>query len=195
MRAGDEEFARRVGQIHGYIGPMYRRSRGVMEFCYTIIKESFTDDDGVVHRSAAKTRPRVRVLAGLPDEAAILHALDAEMEEEYPRNRYVQIGFEEDYFFIDMPVGSLFTDEAEEISASLGGFRRASENPVTPMSAEHVRDFDPLQKFYLYGEELQAAEDVAGIFFGVWRLPETERLYVSSHSSSGKAWERGEPFE
>lgn len=196
-------FDRRIGQFYGYIQPMYKRSREVMGFCYVIFEEAFTDESGNVHRSATKAKVKSAVPAGAAvgsgmgdaDGRDLLDALDAEIEAGHPRNRYVQIGFCENYFFVDLPSCAYFPDEADEISGTRPGFRRASDNPASPTSDEHTGDFDPLQKFYLYGEELEAAEDVAHIFFRVLGLPTDTRLYVTASSSSGRTWERGEPFE
>lgn len=202
MSGYEAKFDRRVQQFHEYLKPMYGRSRNLEEFCFIVFEEDSTDEERLVHRNAAKASPRtaavgISVGPGVfaPEEIGLLDALDAELDEEYPWRRYVQIGFDEDYFFIDMPVESISGGKAWEIIAARQGFRHAGDNPLTPTTAKDIKDFDPLQKFYLYGEEKEAAVDVASIFFDIWGLTTDTRLYVSSHSRSGRSWERGESFE
>ncbi len=60
---------------------------------------------------------------------------------------------------------------------------------------KEIDDFDPFRKFYLYGDEKQAAEDTAFAFFRVWALPVNTRLYVSAASFyTEHRWERGVPI-
>ncbi len=47
----------------------------------------------------------------------------------------------------------------------------------------------------MYGDEAEAAEDAAFLFFRVWEMPVDARLYVSSAAFGGKhVWERGVPL-
>lgn len=203
-------FERRVAQFHRYLETMHRRSHAVaVGFCFMVFEENSSGDDGRRTRKAAKDRERTRErtlvsVAGkpggtgifTPDVHSILDALDAEMDEEHPFNRYVQFGFEEDRFLMDLPLGTLFKDEAEEIIAGRSGFSWARRNRNPALSEKDIKDFDPLQKFYRYGDEGTAAEDAAFIFFEMWGIPENSRLYVSASSChTPHSWERGEPFE
>ena len=55
--------------------------------------------------------------------------------------------------------------------------------------------YDPVGKKYIYGDEREAAEDAAYIFYNVWGLaPETE-LLVTASAFGGLAWEKGAPLE
>ncbi len=204
------EFERRVAQFHGYLETMHRRSHEVADgFCFMVFKENFSGKGKDRTKKAAKDRSRGRVCAlvsvagkpgdeGIftPDEWSALDGLDAEMDEEFPFNRYVQFGFEEDRFLMDLPLGTLFKGEADEITARRSGFSWARFNGNSAVSEKDIEDFDPLQKFYGYGEESAAAEDAAFIFFEVWGLPANSRLYVSASSCHTRhSWERGEPFE
>lgn len=208
------EFERRVAQFHRYLETMHRRSHTVAEgFCFMVFKENSSGEGDGRTRKAAKDRERIRErvrertlvsVAGkpgetgvfMPDEWPALDGLDSEMDEEYPFNRYVQFGFEEDRFLMDLPLGTLFMDEADDISARRSGFSWARQNGNPALSEKDIEDFDPLQKFYRYGDERTAAEDAAFIFFEVWGIPANSRLFVSASSChTPHSWERGEPFE
>ncbi len=203
-------FERRVAQFHGYLETMHRRSHAVAGgFCFMVFEENSSEDGDLRTRKAAKNRERIRertlvAVAGkaggagafTPDEHSFLDALDAEMDGEHPFRRYVQFGFEEDRFLMDPPLGTLFVDEAEEIIAGRSGFSWARRNGNPAVSEKDIEDFDPLQKFYRYGDEGTTAEDAAFIFFEVWGIPENSRLYVSASSChTPHSWERGESFE
>lgn len=204
------KFERRVAQFHRYLETMHRRSHAVAEgFCFMLFEENSSGEGDGRMQKAAKDRERARSrtlvpVAGkpggtgvfTPDEWSALDGLDAEMNEEFPFNRYVQFGFEEDRFLMDLPLGTLFMDEADEISTRRSGFSWARQNGNPAVSEKDIEDFDPLQKFYRYGDERTAAEDAAFIFFEVWGIPEDSRLFVSASSChTPHSWECGEPFE
>ncbi len=207
MSEYEVEFECRVAQFHGHLKTMHRRSHEVAEgFCFMVFEENASDEGDGQTRKAVKDRERTLVSSGAgkpgeagiftPDELSFLDALDAEMDDEHPFNRYVQFGFEGDRFLMDLPLGTLFEDEADEISAERIGFSWARQNENSAISEKHIEDFDPLQKFYRYGEERTAAEDAAFIFFEVWGVPANSRLYVSASSChTFHSWERGEPIE
>jgi hypothetical protein len=65
------------------------------------------------------------------------------------------------------------------------------EKPQFALQGEPAEGHDPFRRVYPYGEERQAAEDAAFLFFRVWGSPVNSRLYVSSASFSGAyEWER-----
>lgn len=203
MTDGGLEFERRVAQFHGYLETMHHRSHAEAEgFCFMLFETSFSREGSVRPRKAARSPGRALVSVGggagafTPDERSFLDALDAEMDEEYPFVRYVQFGFAEHRFFMDLPLLTLFDDEAAEITAGRNGFSWARRNAKPFASKKDIEAFDPLQKSYWYADERTAAEDAAFIFFEVWGFPANSRLYVSASSChTFHKWESGEPFE
>lgn len=111
-------------------------------------------------------------------------------------DRFVQFMFDEDRFLMDLPPAVLSAAEAEEISRRRSGFSLASDNPDSGLPGSVTGTFDPLQKSYTHGQEGEAAEDAAFVFFEVWRLPVNRSLYASAASvGTGHSWEQEEPFE
>jgi len=69
--------------------------------------------------------------------------------------------------------------------------RRQFEHP-----AENVDRFNPLRKVFVYGDERCAADEMAYVFFNVWKFPVDWRFYVTSAAFCGKTyWEKGFPIE
>lgn len=96
---------------------------------------------------------------------------------------------------MDLPRQTLSFEEAMEVLWYRRGFFYGRER-YRDIPRKEVEDFDPFRRAYLYGDEEQAAEDAAFLFFRVWGLPVDSPLYVTSWSSDGKhKWERGTPVE
>ena len=96
---------------------------------------------------------------------------------------------------MDMPLKTLFRAEAEQILRSRKGFFYLRDRPEFTLKEEPVDGFDPFRKVYIYGDEESAAEDMAFIFFQVWRFPVDWRFYVKAGAFSGKkSWENGLPI-
>ena len=108
----------------------------------------------------------------------------------------MQFSFEDRYFLIDMPLQTRSREEAGEMLRQRSGFFRMADNKHFAISEDTVRKYDPFNKMYMYGDEVPAAEDMAFIFFQVWKFPVDSRLYVSSASFKGNhKWEQGVPIE
>jgi hypothetical protein len=86
------------------------------------------------------------------------------------RRRFVQFAFERDHFYVYLPRQTLSFDEALEVLWHREGFSYLRDRPQSAMSGE-IEGFDPFRRVYLYGDEGQAAEDAAFLFFRVWELP------------------------
>ena len=111
-------------------------------------------------------------------------------------NRFIQFSFENKWFCIDMPIQTLFRPEAEEILRYRKGFFDLADRKQFTLHGEDVEGHDPFRKIYVYGDEESAAEDMAFVFFQVWKFPVESRLFVSSAAFSGKHdWEQGVPIE
>jgi hypothetical protein len=111
--------------------------------------------------------------------------------------RMVQFRFDGKWFAIDIPSTNLCPDEAERILKERRGFYREAEHPevgVTTNVNDLVR-FDPIGKKYIYGDEREAAQDAAYVFYDVWGLtPDTEML-VTAAAFNGPSWEKDVPLE
>jgi hypothetical protein len=61
--------------------------------------------------------------------------------------------------------------------------------------AEYERTFNPVQRHYQYGEQSEAAHDMAFIFFQLWKLPVETWIETKSMAFRGKrSWELGGLF-
>lgn len=86
--------------------------------------------------------------------------------------------------------------KAEEIRNCRRGFVYLRDRQQFTLSGEDADGHDPFRKIHIYGDEESAAEDMALIFFKVWKFPVDSRFYVSSAAFSGKnRWEQGFPIE
>ena len=99
---------------------------------------------------------------------------------------------------MDMPIQTLYKAEAEQILRSRKGFFYLKDRPQFTLYEEDVEGYDPFRKIYVYGDEDSAAEDMAFIFFQVWKFPVDWRFYVkasSFHPKKPVVWEWGLPIE
>lgn len=70
------------------------------------------------------------------------------------------------------------------------------DRPEFRLCEEDIEGDDPFRKIYACGDEPSAAEDMAFIFFDVWRFPVDWRFYVSAAAFGGNhRWEQGAPVE
>ena len=69
--------------------------------------------------------------------------------------------------------------------------RRQFEHP-----AEQADEFHPVRKIYIHGDERSAAEDMAYVWFNVWKFPVDWRLYVTAAAfHEDTDWENGHPID
>ena len=121
----------------------------------------------------------------------------AEEDDKHGAGRTVQFCFEKDWFAADIPNTNLYPAEAERILKERRGFYREAERPdagVTTDVADLV-EFDPVGKKYIYGDEQEAAEDAAYVFFDVWGLPLDAELLVTASAFDGPDWEKKRPLD
>ena len=106
----------------------------------------------------------------------------------------VQLCFHEDWFAIDIPNTSIAPGEAEQLLAVRQGFYREAEKPDANVSdVDQIVQFDPVGRRYAYGQEDEAAEDAAWVFFDLWGLDPGQPIYVSASAfKTEHRWERGE---
>jgi hypothetical protein len=97
---------------------------------------------------------------------------------------------------MDIPNTTLYRAEAEIILRRRLGFFYVTERRQFEHPAEKADQFHPLRKVYVYGDDRAAAEDMAYVFFNVWKFPVDWRFYVTAaafHENSD--WEAGFPIE
>ena len=110
--------------------------------------------------------------------------------------RMVQLCFHEDWFAIDIPNTNIHPREAETLLRERQGFYREAEKPDADVTdVVNVVQFDPVGKRYIYGQEQEAAEDAAWVFFDLWGLQPNQPFYVSASSfKTEHRWEQDEPL-
>jgi hypothetical protein len=111
--------------------------------------------------------------------------------------RMVQFRFDGKWFAIDIPSTNLCPDEAERILKERRGFYREAEHSevgVTTNVNDLVR-FDPIGRKYIYGDEREAAQDAAYVFYDVWGLTPDADLLVTASAFNGPSWEKDVPLE
>lgn len=113
-------------------------------------------------------------------------------EDPHGSPRMVQFCLEEKWFAIDLPSTNLYPEEAERILKERRGFYREAERPDAGVTS-NVNDLvqlDPIGKKYIYGDEREAAEDAAYLFYEVWGLPLDAKLLVTASAFEGQDWEK-----
>src|SRR5690606_32419972 len=102
------------------------------------------------------------------------------LREDDSQNRFIQFSIERHWLCLDMPLQTLFRAEAEHILRDRNGFFYLKNRPEFTLTSEDVDGYDPFRKVYVYGDENSAAEDMAFVFFQVWKFPVDWRFYVKS---------------
>jgi hypothetical protein len=203
------ELNRRISQFTGYLKKMYHRAHEEVHGpCFIIFEERrpLADSGGMKLVEAAKPALELAVAVvedvgisniSMSDELFDVGFRDEGWREDDSINRYIQFSVEKNWFCMDMPLQTLFLPEAEQILQSRKGFFYLRDRPAFTLYGEDVDGYDPFRKVYLYGDEVSAAEDMAFIFFQVWRFPLNWRFFVTADAFGDKEsdWERGVPFE
>ena len=203
------ELERRTGQFHRHLETMDRRAHKVARGTCALIFENRRPDGESGKQAREARQPALAAVAaafgevggtGGPERGGpSLPDLPEEgWREDGERLRFIQFAFQKDYFYLDLPRQTLSFDEALEVLWHREGFFYLRDRPQFAMSGEagEIEGFDPFRRVYLYGDEGQAAEDAAFLFFRVWGLTLDSPLYVRSWSVDGKhKWERGTPLQ
>lgn len=79
--------------------------------------------------------------------------------------RFVQVGFGEKTMLLEIPNTTISLSETEILFTSRSGFA----HEVAPLGEPN--SFNPVQKIYRNDQERQLIEDIAYIFFELWRHP------------------------
>jgi len=203
-----QEQERRVAQFSHYLNLMQERQRLIKQGDSFIIFEDCQngDDPDNRHLNEAKKVPRTLSfhLAGRnvgPDSATLDATIEIDLPEEGWRNddsapRFVQFRFNARYFDLDIPNTTLDPMEAKDILLNRSGFFFVKDCRQFEYPKERVDTFNPLRKVYLPGDERSAAEDMAYVWFTVWKYPVDWRFYVTANAFKVLvSWERGFPIE
>lgn len=198
------EVERRIGQFRRCLEPMDHRAHEVAHGpCFTVFENRRPDEDPrrqrkeerepvlaamaevFGERGAVGSQPDAPHLPDLPDEG---------WREEDSPIRFVQFSFERDWFCMDLPRQTFTFSEAMEVLWYRSGFFYLRDKPQFTLHRE-PEGHDPFRKVYVYGDEAEAGEDAAFLFFRVWEMLVGARLYVTSAAFGGKhVWERGTPL-
>jgi len=199
-------LGRRIAQFHRYLKPMDRRAHEEAHGpCYAVFENRHPDGD-FGGQATEEEQPALAAVAAAfgevggsggpaPGRPELPELPEEGWRGEDERARFVQFAFERDWFCMDLPRQTLSFEEALGVLWHRKEFFYLRDKPQFTLQGE-PEGYDPFRRVYLYGEEGQAAEDTAFLFFRVWGLPVDSRLYVSSASFSGAyEWERGTPVE
>jgi len=203
-----EELDRRIEQFTHYLKLMHDRAHEEAHGpCFIIFEErrpgGTSDDEELAEEKKLALELVVQEFtdagiggAGTLDESVMIDLPDEVWRQDDSQNRFIQFSFERNWFCIDMPLDTLYRPEAEQILRSRQGFFFLRDRKQFTLHEEDVEGHDPFRKIYVYGDEASAAEDMAFIFFQVWKFPVDSRFYVTASAFSGKhGWERGFPIE
>jgi len=184
---------RRIDQFAHYLRLMYHRAHEIVGgSCFIIFSEDVSDED--IDGPALHAKVPVAALIG--DDGFLVS--DGETppgdnfwRPDHGKKRFVQFSFERQWFCVDMPRSTLFKPEAERILRERSGFFYLRDLPQFTLYGEDTEGHDPFRKVYLYGDERTAAEDMAFIFFDVWKFPVDARLRVKASAfGDGPTWEK-----
>lgn len=198
------EVERRIAQFAAHLRPMYHRAHEVAHGpCFIIFEERPPHDDG----DPVLVEKKELALAGVraafdtlgffddPDDAAPADFPGEGWRAGDDDSRFIQFSAERQWFCLDMPRQTLERAEAGDILRYRKGFFYLSDRQEFTLHEEDVDGHEPFRKVYVYGDEDSAAEDMAFIFFQVWKFPVDARFYVTSAAFNGKhAWEKGVPI-
>jgi hypothetical protein len=204
-----QELARRIEQFAGYLKKMYHRAHEQVHGpCFIIFEERPPSHGPGDAELTEAVKPVLElVMAGfddagiasitVTDDSPMIELPDEGWKEDDSQNRFVQFSIEKNWFCLDMPIQTLYRAEAEQILRCRKGFFYLRDRPQFRLTEEDVDGYDPFRKVYIYGDEQSAAEDMAFIFFQVWRFPVDWRFYVKAAAFGDKKtdWEDGTPLE
>ena len=198
-----DELKRRTEQFVHYLKLMQRRQKKITESnSYIIFEERLdTDNPGCEQLTESKALVYHAALdvAGWNisgDEAVVTDLPDEGWRGDDSSSRFIQFSFNPRYFDIDIPNVTLWRAEAEIILRRRSGFFYVTENRQFEHPEEEADRYNPLRKVYVYGDQRAAAEDMAYVFFNVWKFPVDWRFYVTAAAFYKKTkWEKGFPID
>ncbi len=200
------EKRRRIEQFERALAPMHHRTvQLVKDCCFAIIEErpeDFRTTPALKANARAEKPSAVSIgksignMFGRGDDEPfdVDGWSDEGWRQDDSSSRFVQFIFLEHHFEMDLPRPMLWPDEAKVILQSRSGFFFLGDRGDTAMHAETVKTFCPLRKAYVHGDDYSAAEDIAFLFFTLWKFPIDSTLYLSTFGG-GHTWENGIPLK
>ncbi len=197
-----DEKQRRIHQFAKALQPMYRRTTQlVRDCCFLRIEERKQDPATTRALKAVKQRMGVKVVSVselFEPNFAVGEEFEEGINEEWKKdnnsNRFVQFVFLERHFEMDLPWPMLWPNEAMHLLSRRTGYFYLRDRNSDASLADVVKRFDPLRKAYVHGDHNSAAEDIAYIFFDLWRFPIDSRLYLSAFGGN-HTWEHDTVLE
>ncbi len=199
---------RRIDQFTRYLQRMCRRQQDITSGHSFLIfaedKSELNADKPVLHTARAAVAPISVCVHGVlddgdPFDVLVPDSLDMLVTDGFDSdesNRFIQFSFNPRYFDIDLPNTTLYAAEAAEILERRVGFFRVRSRRQFEHPQENASEFDPLRRVYIFGDERTAAEDLAFIWFDVWKFPVDYRFFVTAaafHEDTN--WESDRPLE
>lgn len=211
----ETEKQRRIEQFAAELQPMhYRTVHVVKDCCFAIIEERKVDASSTSALAAHTEVEKKAVvtigdtlddlLGDYNDSTFNVDGWDDEgWREKENSNRFVQIIFLEHHFEMDLPRTTLWPNEAKNILRNrsnfffLGSRSHADDQNRDQRSADihraTIQDFNPLRKAYVHGDFHSVADDIAFIFFTLWRFPLDSTLYLTTFGG-GNNWDSSKPL-
>jgi hypothetical protein len=208
MATFQEDLERRTEQFRQYLELMRHRRRELTKGdCFLRFEERLdTDDPNVDPLTESKALVCEAVHEGVVgDEGIGSSAFDEIVVIDLPiegwrgddsNSRFIQFSFNARYFDMDIPNTTLYRAEAEVILRDRPGFFYLLDHREFEFPEENAEHFNPLRKAFVYGDDRLAAEDMAYVWFHVWKFPVDWRFYVTAAAFVQKTtWEQGFPIE
>ena len=203
-----EELERRTEQFRHYLELMRQRRGTLTEGnCFLIFEERLTTHDletpQLTESKALVYQPGLEVTGWdegfgtlALDEAVVIDLPDEGWRDDDSQLRFIQFSFNPRYFDMDIPNTTLYRAEAEIILRRRAGFFYVTDRRQFEHPSERADKFNPLRKVYVHGDERSAAEDMAYVWFNVWKFPVDWRFFVTAAAFHERTkWERGLPIE
>ena len=201
-----DEYHRRVAQFAHFLKLMDDRTHEeAQSMCYLI----FDERNDPQKRSNRLIRNR-RLRVPQPRYASVGFssgsqtgcsaqdpAEDKEPWQDRGCRRFVQFCFKSKRFAMDLPNTTIFPMEVQRLIQDRSGFFREAEAPDKGIDLmRYIRKFDPVMKYYMYDDEVAAAEDTAFILFSLCHFPVGSRFFVKASSFRTRhRWETHVPID
>ena len=99
---------------------------------------------------------------------------------------YVQLCFQQCTFFMDLPTPVITPCEAEQLMARRSGFFWLRNRRPMSYSMESwkeiIKNWNPVRKEYINSDARSAAEDIAFIWFRLWKYPPNWQFWYQAHT-------------
>ena len=201
-----EELERRIEQFRRYLELMRQRRTGLTERnCYIIFEDRLdTDDPNARKLTESKALVYQTTLevacwdsTSTLDETIAIDLPDEGWRGDESQLRFIQFKFNEKTIDMDIPNTTLYRAEADIILRRRLGFFYLKDSQIEHRDKPDVVErFNPLRKLFIFGDERSAAEDMAYVWFNVWKFPVDWRFYMTAAAFQEKTnWEKGFPIE